>query len=335
MVKYLKGGIYYLYMKTILLLNILDFLEEEGVSYKIKNHRIEDKFIVASIFNPIEHGVYFLVGETVPETLCNSLLLVKKDFPEEKIKDGNVGLFMDADPQLYFYKLLAKYFAVHSNGEVSALAIVHPEAIIGKGVQIDPFAIIWKAIIGDHSIIKSHCYIHDDSNIGANVVVDTHSVIGAQGIAWIWNEDETAKMVQPQLGSVIIKDHCFLGANTIVVRGSLNESSIVGHNTLLAPGCRIGHGTQIGNFVHLANNVITGGNTQIGDYCFIGSSAVFRPKVKLHNYTIVGTGAVVIKNTTEDGKTLMGVPASENETKVTPSGMPKPIKNKSNDIKNS
>ena len=114
------------------------------------------------------------------------------------------------------------------------------------------------------------------------VRVESGSVIGACGVAWTWNEEETEKVIQPQIGGVHVGAHSFLGAHTVVVRGSINEKTSIGHHSLLAPGSRIGHGTQIGNFVHFENNVITGGNTRIADYCFIGSSAVFRPKVKLH-----------------------------------------------------
>lgn len=132
------------------------------------------------------------------------------------------------------------------------------------------------------------------------------------------------KILQPQLGGVDIYENCFIGAGTIIVRGSLNENTRIGRNSLLAPGGRIGHGTQIGDFVHFANNVVTGGNTIIGDYSFVGSAAVFRPKIVIHPKTIVGAGSVVVKNTTKEGKTLLGIPAKEINTKVNPSGMPKP-----------
>src|SRR5690606_2863598 len=162
--------------------------------------------------------------------------------------------------------------------------------------------------------------------IGAHTIIGSMSVIGSQGVAWVWNQDQSARIVQPQLGGVQIGNNCFVGANTIVVRGSLNEATRIGENTLMAPGGRIGHGTQIGNFVHFANNVITGGNTHIGDFCFVGSGAVFRPKVKIHPKTIVGAGSVVVKNSSGEGWTITGVPGKEIPTKAHPEGMPSPKK---------
>jgi len=266
---------------------------------------------------------YFFLGDEVPSSISNSALILRMG-NSVTLKNENIGIYINQDPQLIFYQLLSSLYGTHSNGEISNSVIIHPEAKIGDNVQIDNFSIIGKAVISDNVIIRSHCYVHDNSFIGKNVTIENHSINGAQGVAWIWNDQETEKIVQPQLGGVEIKENSFLGANTIVVRGSLNENSVIGKNTLLAPGCRIGHGTQIGDFVHFANNVITGGNTNIGNNCFVGSAAVFRPKVKIHENTIIGAGAVVVKNTTEKGKTLVGVPAEEKETKAHPNGMPKP-----------
>lgn len=303
---------------------LLEFLEKSNVDFKIKGeNRLEKEYPIASFFNIVEGGFYFFKGEELPKTIINSLILVTHQFEHKGCTD-NLFLVVNKDPQLTYYQILNFFYKTPSTGVIHPSAIIDSEAIIGENVQIDPFCIVGKTRIGKNTIIKSHSYIHDNTIIGDNVIIEPQSVIGAQGVAWIWNENQTEKVIQPQLGGVKIGDNCFLGANTIVVRGSVNEYSEIGASSLLAPGCRIGHGTKIGSFVHFANNVITGGNTQIGDYCFVGSSAVFRPKVILHGNTVVGAGAVVVKNTSKPGTTLMGIPATENLTKANPSGMPKP-----------
>ena len=180
--------------------------------------------------------------------------------------------------------------------------------------------------IGDHTIIRSFTRLYQNTWLGKHVEIESNCTIGTTGVAWIWNEDQDKKIVLPQLGNVVIEDHCFIGANSSIVRGSLNEASHIAQNVLMAPGCRIGHGTRIGAFTHFANNVTTGGNTKIGAYCFIGSAATFRPKVKIANHTIVGAGSVVIKNQINQGMTLIGVPAKCFPTKKNPAGMPKPKK---------
>ena len=312
-------------MSLITVKTLLNYLDDQGIEHTIDgplDH--EASYSYASIFEPVPQGFYFYLGAKMAFPIENSLLLANKDVPMSDAGKGNTVLYIDQNPQTTYYRVLQEYHAERSNGTISPHAVIDPEAEIGENVQIDPFCVIGKVKIGPNTIIKSHCTLHDNTIIGANAHVESGSVIGARGVAWIWNEDETEKVVQPQIGGVSVGDRTFLGAHTVVVRGSINEHTRIGHDSLLAPGSRIGHGTQIGNYVHFANNVITGGNTKIGDYCFIGSSAVFRPKVKLHPETIVGAGAVVTKDTTKEGATLVGVPAKQLETKAHPSGMPKP-----------
>jgi len=305
--------------------DVLAYLNSKGLKFEWVNQE-NDFFVVASIFNPVNKGFYFYCGQDVPRELTDSLILIEKGKTSVRADDSNSFIIVDTDPQVVFYSFLCDQFARKSNGQISSTAIIHPEAQLGNNVQIDHFCVIGKCQIDDNCIIGSHTVIHDNSLIGTGTTVESHSDIGTQGIAWVWNIEQTEKIVQPQLGGVKIGNHCFLGANSIIVRGSLNESTEIGSHSLFAPGARIGHGTRIGNYVHLANNVITGGNTSLGDYCFVGSSAVFRPKVTVHDFTIVGAGAVVARDTSKPGMTLMGVPAKETVSKEHPNGMPKPKK---------
>lgn len=308
-------------MKNILSSEILRFLEKESIRYECSQPLL-DEYTIASIFSPVDKGFYFLVGNELPDAVSKSVILLSHSSCLS-LKNNNIGIYLiDSDPQEVFYRLLSSLYKTPSTGIISNTAIIHPEAKIGKNVQIDHFVVVDKAIIEENVIIRSHSCIHNNSIIRRDSTIENHSVIGAQGVAWIWNEQGTEKIVQPQLGGVDIGPNCFLGAGTILVRGSLNENTLIGKSTLLAPGCRIGHGTQIGDYVHFANCVTTGGNTQIGNYCFVGSGAVFRPKVNIHAHTIVGAGSVVVNNTTTNGKTLVGIPAVEKETKAHSSGVP-------------
>jgi len=310
-------------MKSLLINDILSWLNLNKIAYKFINHNnIIGDFIAASLYEPIKGGFYFFKGASLPVNIKDSLILVTESF--DCSDSENAYLTLSKDPQMVYYKILSEFFESPSNGQISATAVIHPNAKVGKNVQIDNFCIIGNCEIGENTIIASHSVLYDNTIVGKGVTIESHSIIGTTGVAWAWNEDQTEKIVQPQLGGVRIGHHCFLGAQTIVVRGSLNENTIIGKNCLLAPGSRIGHGTRIGNYVHFANSIITGGNSVIGDYCFVGSAAVFRPKVKVHRNTIIGAGALIIKNTTKAGQTLMGVPAVETKTKENPSGMPRP-----------
>jgi UDP-3-O-[3-hydroxymyristoyl] glucosamine N-acyltransferase len=308
-------------MKKIQFNSIQKFFLEHKIRFEIIGSP-KTNYTIASIFEPIENGFYFFMGGELPEKINYSLMLVNQ-LPINTVERTNCYLVIEESTQLIYYKLLSNLFTKYSTGIIASTVKVHPEAIIGANVQIDDFSIIGKCTINDNVIIGSHSKIHNNTFIDENTSIGDHSDIGTRGMAWIWDGDGK-KIIQPQLGGVKIGTDCILASSTIIVRGSLNECTKIGNNVLFAPGCRIGHGTVIDDYVHFANNVITGGNTKIGNYSFIGSSAVFRPKIEIHKNTIVGTGAVVVKNTSIEKLTLMGNPAKEYKTKSNPSGMPKP-----------
>lgn len=310
-------------MKKLCLKDILDYLKQEQIAYNFQEGESSGEFYeLASLFAPVNGGFYFFTGREFHFPVEKSLVLCS-----QHLNSGNSEIIVkDVDIQLVYYRLLAHFFPETSTGEIHQWVEIHPEAKIGQNVQIDAFCVIGKCEIGDDVVIGSHTKIYDGTIIGRRTIIESGSVIGTRGIAWTWNEDQSEKVLQPQLGGVKIGKGCVLSAQTVIVRGSINENTVIGDYSYLAPGCRLGHGTIIGDYVHMANSIITGGNTQIGNYSFIGSGAVFRPKVKLDENTIVGAGSVVVKNTSKSGMTLMGVPAKETETKDELSGMPKPKK---------
>ena len=302
--------------------NIKDTLGLLKINYSWDSFS-EEIFKVASLFSKVHNGFYFYSGNEEIE-FENSLILVGNNTPKIYGENQIIKL-LDAEPQQIYYMILNHIFGRKSNGKIAKTAVIGSKVNLGTNVQIDDFCILEDNVqIGNDVIIGSYTKIHSNSSIGNETIIESGCIIGTQGVAWTWNKEQTQKIIQPQLGGVEVKEKCFIGAGTIIVRGSLNENTEIGFSTLMAPGGRIGHGTKVGNFVHFANNVITGGNTVIGDFSFIGSSAVFRPKVVIHPKTIIGSGSVVVKNTTMAGKTLMGVPAVETLTKIFPSGMPKP-----------
>jgi UDP-3-O-[3-hydroxymyristoyl] glucosamine N-acyltransferase len=300
-----------------------DGLNALGIEHASDGPDVTATLTVASVFDPVERGFYFLTGTTVPAGIRNSVLLVRTGF-DAGLRGDNTLLLVRGDPQYVYYKLLNALFDHPGSTNIASTARIDPGAVLGAGVRIGEYAIIGACMIGDGVTIGSHVVVHDESIIDSGAAIDSHSAIGARGVAWVWDEAGVERVVQPQLGGVRIGASTILGAHTVVVRGSLNEKTVIGDATVCAPGCRIGHGTVIGRQVHLANAVVTGGNSRIGDFSFIGSAAVFRPKVAVHPRTIVAAGAVVVRNTSAAGLTLMGVPAREEPTKDLPSGMPRP-----------
>ncbi len=304
---------------------ILNFLKNSKIRYRVIGEPYEH-FTIASLFNPVMNGFYFFTGNSVfTQDISNSLILIESELAIGKKPINNAFILVD-NAQKVFYQLMSSLYSKKSTGLISSSAEISAETNMGVNVEIGSFSIVEANKIGKNTKIGRNCTIHANVEIGDGVTIEDGSIIGTTGVAWIWDEIQKERIIQPQIGGVKIGNNCFLGANTIVVRGSLNENTEIGNDVLIAPGCRLGHGTRIGSYTHLANGVITGGNANIGNNCFVGSGVIFRPKVSIDNETVVGAGAVVVKNTSKPRLTLIGVPAKESVTNEVQSGIPKLIK---------
>lgn len=271
-------------------------------------------------------GIYFLVaGIPNPPQIENSIIL----YPEADFGgNGNVTLQVE-DPQLVFYRLMEAMVGEHEKPRG-----IHPTAVVGEGCEVDPSAYIGPFCVLEDCIVKagarlySHVTIMRGTTIEEDVTIESHSTIGATGVAWIWDPITRRRVVQPQTGYTTVGRGSFLGSDITVVRGSVNETTIIGEGCVIAHGSKIGHGSQIGPECHFANNISIAGNVTLGQQCFLGSGAVVRPQTRLAERTVIGAGAVVVKHCEEPGLLLMGAPAKPAKSASgRMSGVPKPLDN--------
>lgn len=305
---------------------ILQILDQEKVKYILEASEVlgsQEDFFPASTRRLIERGIYFMQTPMSPNEIAikHSVIL-----STQKMGTDNHEIIVD-NPQLVHYKLTG-YFREKKAPRIHPTALIASGATIGKGVSIGPYSIIGDCIIGDNVDIRSHVVIEDKVTIGHNTIIDSSTIIGAAGLAWIW-DDEGNRIVQPQLGGVVIGNDCILGTDITVVRGSLSENTVIGSFSVMAHGTKIGHGAQIGANVHMANNVSIAGNAVIGDASFLGSAAVVSSNINIPKNTIIGAAAMVNKNFNEEYLTLAGVPATvikKENFQSKPNGAPKPFK---------
>ncbi len=312
------------------LTDIENFLKQSEFDYVLSgqtNLTKENYYILSSTRNKIECGLYYLSTASIDEaeTISNSIIITDH---QGIVPPGNIFIKV-ANPQLVHYKL-ALSIEEKVSPSIHPTAIIHPEAIISASAHIGPFCVIEKCIIGENVALLGHITINNNCEIKNNTVIESHSVIGARGMAWIWDE-QGDRVMQPQTGGVVIEEDCILGTGISIVRGSLNENTIIGRGTVMAHGTKVGHGCVVGKNVHFANNVSLAGNANIGDRVFLGSGCVISSNVKIGEGCIVGAGAVVHKSIIDTYCTIAGVPATiikRNNFESKPQGAPKPFYNK-------
>jgi len=305
--------------------NIIQKLNQLNVKFEIIEHGILDhvvQYMPASLRREIPNGIYFVQYADAgwKTTIKESILITNRPLGTDNIE------IIVSNPQLAHYKLT--HFFTHDLPKgIHSTAIISTNAVIGEDVFIGPFSVVGDCQIGDRVRLNNHVVIEDGVVIKNDCVIDSNSVIGASGMSWIWDE-EGHRVMQPQIGGVIIEKNCLIATDVTIVRGSLSENTVIGPFTVIAHGTKIGHGSQVGAQVHMANNVSLAGNANVGDSSFLGSACVVSSNIKVPPYTIVGAASLVNKNFNEEYLTIAGVPAiviNRNNFKKKPNGAPQPF----------
>ena len=91
-------------MKEIFTSDLLNFLDQKFVSYKILGVP-KQSYTLASLFDPIPGGFYFFNGEALPESISGSLVLAENRI--NKFSDKNAYILIKGNAQEFFYELSA------------------------------------------------------------------------------------------------------------------------------------------------------------------------------------------------------------------------------------
>ncbi len=142
---------------------------------------------------------------------------------------------------------LGPYVVVGDGATIGDRAQVHAHTVIEDEVEIGP-----ECVLHSHATIRHRC------SLGARVVIQSGAVIGSDGFGYA-QDDQRRHVPIPQVGRVVIGDDVEIGTNTAVDRAMLGVT-------------RIGRGTKIDNFVHIAHNVEIGEDVAIAAAVFIAGS---------------------------------------------------------------
>ena len=301
--------------------DILGALAALGMDYALHGRRDVGPLHFCSAFAPEAGGLYFCEGDVVPDFEHADIAVLTAH-----LLAGDIACqIVVSHPQRAFYLLMRHFFAAPPVVETSIhpTAVIAPGARIGAGTVIGPYCVIGASRIGAGCHFDSHVVVQDNCVIGDRVTIESHSTIGATGVAWVWDPHTGERIVQPQIGGARIGDDCFIGTDVTVVRGSVNEVTSLGEGCVVAHGTKIGHGCVIGAHVHFANNVSIAGNCRLGDRTFLSSASVLRPRIALARGVVVGAGAVVTRNVDQEGVVVSGVPARLMDSKASHAGVPK------------
>lgn len=166
---------------------------------------------------------------------------------------------------------------------ISPLAHIHPEAKLGKNVEVGPFVYIDKdVVIGDDTKIMPNATILSGSRIGKNNTIFPGAVIGAipQDLKF-----------KGEVTTAEVGDNNIIRENVTINRGTAAKNkTIVGNDNLLMEGVHVAHDAIVGNGCIIGNSTKLAGEIIIDDFAIISASVLMHQFCRVGGYVMIQGG---------------------------------------------
>lgn len=169
---------------------------------------------------------------------------------------------------------------------ISNLAFVHPEALLGKDVTVEPFAYIAEnVVIGDGTWIGPNSTVMYGARIGRNCRIFPSAVVSGipQDLKFV-GEDTTAE----------IGDNTTVREGSTINRGTASAGkTVVGENCLLMAYSHVGHDCVIGNHCIIGNNSGLAGEVVVDDWAILSGGTLVHQFSHIGAHVMIGGGSRV------------------------------------------
>ena len=168
--------------------------------------------------------------------------------------------------------------------QISPMAFVHPEAILGDNNIIGPFCYIDRnVVIGDNNVFQNSVTLNYGTRLGSNNEIFPGASIATkpQDLKF-QGEDTTAE----------IGDNNSIRENVTISRGTASKGkTVVGSNNLLMENMHIGHDCVIGNGCIIGNSTKFAGEVIVDDFAIISATCLFHQFCRVGGYILFQGGS--------------------------------------------
>ena len=167
--------------------------------------------------------------------------------------------------------------------QISPLAYVHPEAILGDNNIIGPFCYIDRdTVIGDNNVLQNSVTI----NVGARIGNGNEIFPGASLSTKPQDLKFKGEITTGQIG-----DGNSIRENVTISRGTASKGkTIVGNNNLLMENMHIAHDCVVGNNCIVGNSTKFAGEVTIDDNAIISATVLTHQFCKIGSYVMIQGG---------------------------------------------
>lgn len=176
-------------------------------------------------------------------------------------------------------------------------AIISPGAVVPGSCTIGPFCTIGPEVaLGENCHLISHVVLDGRTRIGAGNVFHPFCAVGVapQDLKYHGEPTETE-----------IGDNNTIRENVTISRGTIGGGGItrLGSGCLLMASVHIGHDSQVGSHIILANAATLAGHVVIEDFATVGAFSPVHQHCTVGRYAFIGGGTIVTQDVLPFSKT--------------------------------
>lgn len=173
--------------------------------------------------------------------------------------------------------------------KIHPTAIVHPDAVLGEGVEVGPWTIIEGTVkIGARTKVGPRVTIEGYTTIGEDNEIFTGAVIGSR----TQDKKFDGGVTYLKIGSRNnIREYVTINPGTLE-----GTETVIGDDNLLMAYAHVAHDCVIKNGATLANNGTLAGHVMIEDKAILGGLSAVHQFVRIGTLAIVGGCSKVVQD---------------------------------------
>jgi UDP-N-acetylglucosamine acyltransferase len=168
-------------------------------------------------------------------------------------------------------------------------AIIHPKAKLGETVRVGPYAVIDAGVeLGAHCVVGPHVYLTGNTVIGSHNQFHAGCVIGDAPQDLKYKHQPTRLRIS---GHNVFREHVTVHRAT-----TADGETVIGSHNFLMANCHVGHNSQVGDHVIIANGALLGGHVTVQDRAFISGNCLVHQFVRVGTLAIMQGGSAISKD---------------------------------------
>ena len=169
---------------------------------------------------------------------------------------------------------------------IHSTAVIHPKAQLDSTVSVGPYAVIDEnVVLGPQCKIGPHVHLTGHTTIGAHNQFHAGCVIGDTPQDLKYKGEPTRVRIGERN---VFREHV-----TVNRSAKMEEDTVIGSDNFMMGSSHVGHNSQVGDFVILANGAMLGGHATVQDRAFISGSCLVHQFVRVGKLSLMQGGAAI------------------------------------------